>query len=399
MSAWKDPDMRRPRKIAIGGSFAALLVALAAAQAAMDRQARAQGLAARQAPRFEVDPLWPKPLPNRWIMGSVIGVSVDSNDRVWMLHRPSSLSDNEKAAVLNPPLSECCVPAPPVLVFDQSGNLVRTWGGPGAGYDWPQAEHGIHVDYKNNVWIAGTHVLKFTQQGRFLLQIGAKGESGGSNDTEHLNRPTQVAVDPDTNEVYVADGYGNRRVIVFDADTGKYQRHWGAYGSKPDDSDPYNSASAVVGKDYDPKTPSKQFSRAVHGVALSKDGLVYVSDRVNNRIQVFRKNGSFVKELFINRSTRGFGSAFEAAFSPDPEQQYLYNVDGMNQKVDVIRRQSLEVIAAFGQGGRYPGQFFAVHSVAVDSKGNIYTGETLEGKRLQRFLYKGIGTTTESLQR
>jgi hypothetical protein len=389
--------MKQGRNSIIAVGILLGVVALGIGGRWLERSALAQN--ARQVPIFEVDPMWPKPLPNRWIMGSVIGVSVDSRDRVWMVHRPSSLTDNEKGAVVDPPLSECCVPAPPILVFDQAGSLVKSWGGPGAGYEWPRSEHGIHVDYKDNVWVAGTHVLKFTQDGKFLLQIGAPGKSGGSNDIEHLNRPTTMTVDPATNEVYVADGYGNRRVIVFDADSGKYQRHWGAYGNKPDDSDEYNSTSAVVSKDYDPMKPSKQFSRAVHGVAISKDGLVYVSDRVNDRIQVFRKDGTFVKELFINRHTRGFGSAFESAFSPDPQQQFLYNVDGMNQKVDVIRREPLQIIAAFGHGGRYPGQFYAVHSVATDSKGNIYTGETLEGKRLQRFLYRGMGTTTESLQR
>ncbi len=155
----------------------------------------------------------------------------------------------------------------------------------------------------------------------------------------------------------------------------------------------------MVSKDYNPRNPSKQFGRAVHGVVISRDGLVYVSDRVNDRIQVFQKDGTFVRELFINRQTRGYGSAFNSAFSSDPNQEYLYNVDGMNQVVDVIKRDSMQIVSAFGGGGRYPGQFYSVHSVAVDSKGNLYTGESLEGKRLQRFLYKGMGTTSESLQR
>ena len=389
--------MKRVQKMFVGLSSAAVLLVLGPGQRVLEPSAFAQN--ARVTPLFEVDPLWPKPLPNRWIIGSVVGVSVDAQDQVWMLHQPSTISDNEKAAMLNPPLAECCVPAPPILVFNQEGRLAKSWGGPGAGYDWPSAEHGIHVDYKGNVWIAGRYVLKFTPQGRFLLQIGAKGESRGSNDTEHLNEPTGMTVDPATNEVYVADGYGNRRVIVFDADTGAYKRHWGAYGNKPDDSDPYNSESAVVSKDYNPRNPSKQFGRAVHGVVISRDGFVYVSDRVNDRIQVFQKDGTFVRELFINRQTRGYGSAFNSAFSSDPNQEYLYNVDGMNLVVDVIKRDSMQIVSAFGGGGRSPGQFYSVHSVAVDSKGNLYTGESLEGKRLQRFLYKGMGTTSESLQR
>ena len=380
-----------------GAASAALLVAFGIGQHVVEQMVIAQGPAVDQVPQFEVDPMWPKPLPNRWVIGSVIGVSVDSRDRIWMLHRPSSLSDNERAAVLDPPLAACCVPAPPILVFDQEGSLVNSWGGPGEGYEWPQSEHGIYVDYKDNVWVGGNgaedhQIVKFTQDGQFLLQIGRRGMSQGSNDTTNLNKPTTMTVDPEANEVYVADGYGNRRVIVFDADSGEYRRHWGAYGNRPDDADPYNASGATVGPDYDPdKPPSQQFSRAVHGVAISKDRLVYVADRVNNRVQVFMTDGTFVNEAFVDKATRGFGSVFELAFSQDAGQGFLYNPNGMNQTVDILHRSSLALVARFGQGGRYPGQFYAVHSIAVDSHGNIHTGETLEGKRLQRFVYRGMG--------
>ena len=379
-----------------GATILILLATLAAGQHLLDRTIVARGQRSGQVPRFQVDPLWPKPLPNLWVMGSVIGVSVDSRDQIWMIHRPSSLSDTERAATLDAPLAACCVPAPPILVFDQEGNLVNSWGGPGAGYQWPQSEHGLYVDYKDNVWIGGNgsndhQIVKFTRDGRFLLQIGRSGMSMGSNDTENLKQPTTMTVDPVANEVYVADGYGNRRVIVFDADSGEYKRHWGAYGNRPDDADPYNASSGTVGPDYDPdKPPSRQFSRAVHGVTISDDRLVYVADRVNNRVQVFEPDGTFVQEAFVDKRTRGFGSVFELAFSKDRGQQFLYNPNGMNQSVDILLRDSLEVVARFGQGGRYPGQFYAVHSIAVDSRGNIYTGETLEGKRLQRFVYQGM---------
>ena len=389
--------MTTRRNLRRGATLLILLATLAAGQHLLDRAIVARGQDSGQVPRFQVDPLWPKPLPNLWVMGSVIGVSVDSRDQIWMIHRPSSLSDNERAAALDPPLAACCVPAPPILVFDHEGNLVNSWGGPGAGYQWPQSEHGLYVDYKDNVWIAGNgsndhQIVKFTRDGRFLLQIGRSGMSTGSNDTENLKQPTTMTVDPVANEVYVADGYGNRRVIVFDADTGEYKRHWGAYGNRPDDADPYNASSGTVGPDYDPdKPPSRQFSRAVHGVTISDDRLVYVADRVNNRVQVFEPDGTFVQEAFVDKRTGGFGSVFELAFSKDRGQQFLYNPNGMNQSVDILLRDSLEVVARFGQGGRYPGQFYAVHSIAVDSRGNIYTGETLEGKRLQRFVYQGIG--------
>ena len=388
--------MTTGRNLVPGATILMLLVTLAVGQHLLEGTVVARGQGSGQVPRFQVDPLWPKPLPNRWVMGSVVGVSVDSRDQIWMIHRPSSLSDNERAAALDPPLAACCVPAPPILVFDQEGNLVDSWGGPGAGYQWPQSEHGLYVDYKDNVWIGGNgpndhQIVKFTQDGRFLLQIGRSGMSRGSNDTENLKQPTTMTVDPVANEVYVADGYGNRRVIVFDADTGEYKRHWGAYGNRPDDADPYNASGATVGPDYDPdKPPARQFSRAVHGVTISEDRLVYVADRVNNRVQVFEPDGTFVKEAFVDKRTRGFGSVFELAFSKDSGQQFLYNPNGMNQSVDILRRDSLEVVGRFGQGGRYPGQFYAVHSITVDSRGNIYTGETLEGKRLQRFLYQGM---------
>src|SRR5215470_6677430 len=199
------------------------------------------------APRFEVDPYWPKPLPNHWVTGSTIGVSVDGQDRVWTIHRPNTVEDNFKAADLK--LGECCKVAPPVLVYDQAGNLVKSWGGPGSGYDWPDSNHGITVDHKGNVWIGGngtkdTQILKFTSDGKFLMQLGKHGVHNGSNDTENFWQPTRVFDDPSANEVYISDGYGNHRVIVFDEDTGQYKRHWGAYGKPPNDAKapPYNSA-------------------------------------------------------------------------------------------------------------------------------------------------------------
>lgn len=388
--------MTNRRQLAAVATTLTLLITLMVGHHLVDARLVARGQGASAAPQFQVDPLWPKPLPNKWVMGSVIGVSVDSSDRIWMLHRPSSLSDNEKAAALDPPWAACCVPAPPVLVFNQEGTLVDDWGGPGPGYQWPQSEHGLYVDYQDNVWVAGNggndhHILKFSADGQFLLQIGRAGMSQGSNDTENLNQPTTMTVDPVADEVYVADGYGNRRVIVFDANTGEYRRHWGAYGNRPDDDDPYNGSGATVGPDYDPTLPpARQFSKAVHGVAISHDRRVYVADRVNNRVQVFQTDGTFIEEGFVDKATRGFGSVFELAFSKDAEQQFLYNPNGMNQSVDILLRETLEVVDRFGQGGRYPGQFFSVHSIAVDSGGNIYTGETLEGKRLQRFVYQGM---------
>ncbi len=358
-------------------------------------------IAPKMAPKFEVDLTWPKPLPNHWILGSAIGVSVDSEDHVWIIHRPGSLEPGEMHATTNPPTAQCCAPAPPVLEFDQAGNLLRHWGGPGEGYDWPVSNHGITVDYKGNVWIGGNNrtpaagaeddaVLKFTQDGKFLMQIGKPGQSKGSNDLENLKQPAKMFVDPKTNELYVADGYGNHRVIVFDADTGAYKRHWGAYGNKPDDANPGA---------YKPnETPARQFRNPVHCAQLSNDGLLYVCDRLNDRIQVFKPDGTFVKEAFIETSTLGSGAAWDIAFSHDPQQKYLYVADGENDKVHILDRASLAVLTSFGQGGRQPGEFYGVHSIATDSKGNIFTTETYRGQRVQKFTYKGLAPVTKKDQ-
>ena len=386
--------MKPKRDLFIGVTLLALLAALAVGQRVLENRAVAEA-AGVQAPMFEVDPLWPKPFPNHWIMGNVIGVSVDGQDHVWIIHRGATLEPKEVYATTNPPGASCCLPAPPILEFDQAGNLIGHWGGPGPGYEWPESNHGITVDYKGNVWIGGNgmgdaQVLKFTQQGKFLMQIGHQKKSQGSNDIENLSRPAKLFIDQATNELYVADGYGNKRVAVFDADTGKYKRHWGAYGHKPDDANlgPYNPDAP----------PAQQFRNPVHCAELSKDGLLYVCDRPNDRIQVFKKDGTFVKEVFIAKRTLGDGSVWDIAFSKDPQQKYMYLADGANEKVYVMLRDSLEILTSFGDGGRQPGQFYAVHSIATDSKGNIYTTETYRGQRVQRFMYKGLGPVTKQDQ-
>ena len=382
------------RKLVSAMALAAGIVGLGVGQALLQQHAEAQS--GVTAPMFEVDPLWPKPLPNNWLLGWTIGLWVDEQDHIWVIHRGAGgLHNNERGAELNPPIAECCRTAPPVLVYEPGGGLVRSWGGPGEGYEWPQSNHGIHVDYKGNVWIGGNgakdaHVLKFTKDGKFLLQVGKFGMSGGSNNSENFGRVAKIWVDPKTNEAYIADGYGNKRVAVIDADTGKMKRFWGAYGNKPDD--------ANLGP-YDPKPPpAQQFRNPVHCVERSNDGLVYVCDRANNRLQVFTAEGKFVKEGIYARNTLGSGSAWDIAFTRDPEQRFIMMADGQNSRVRIIVRETLEEITAFGAGGRQPGMFYGVHSIATDSKGNLYTTETYEGKRLQKFVYKGIGTVPRGYQ-
>jgi hypothetical protein len=337
---------------------------------------------AGEVPTFAVDAAWPKPLPNNWIMGQVGGITVDWQGHIWVLQRPKSLTDDEKGATLNPPRSNCCVPAPPVLEFDVDGNLLRSWGGPGQGYQWVGREHGIEVDERGFVWIGGNAdddnaILKFTLDGKYLAQIGKIAPRTNSNDTTQLGKPAETAIDKDANELYVADGYGNRRVIVYDATTLAFKRLWGAYGHVPND----DKQAA-----YDPKAPvSQQFGNPVHCVKIANDGLVYVCDRINDRIQVFKKDGTFVKEWFYEKNTLGNGAVWDLAIWPDPKQTYLLNADGENNEIRILKREDGSVVGRFGGGGRNAGQFHWVHTMAVDKLGNVYTGEVDNAKRIQKF--------------
>lgn len=399
------------RKLYVGAAFVAVLLALGAGQALLDHTA-AQ---AKQVPRFEVDPFWPKPLPNNWVHGMTIGIGISSDDHVWVIHRgndPGNLDRTELAVVKEgaPPVGECCNPAPPVLEFDQAGNLVGSWGGQPKdnSYDWPESNHGIVVDHKGFVWIGGNggpdaHILKFTRDGKFVAQYGKKnarlkeGGAGGkpnfvanSLDMNNFGRVAKIFIDPKANEGYVADGYFNHRVAVIDLDSGKIKRIWGAYGNPPTDDN--------LGP-YDPTAPiAKQFRTPVHCAEMSNDGMVYVCDRPNDRVQIFTREGKFVKEVFVAKETRADGSVWDIAFSKDPQQTWLYMADGVNEHVRVFNRQTMEEVYNFGYGGRQPGMFLGVHSIAVDSRGNIYTTETYTGKRLQRFLAKGMGAVPKSGQ-
>jgi hypothetical protein len=360
----------------------------------------AQGPPVVKVPTFRVDPAWPKPLPNRWIIGAVAGVAVDRRDHVWIVHRPSTLQPNETRSIWKA--------APPVLEFDPDGVLLSSWGGPGAGYEWPELEHGIFVDGTDNVWLGAggpkdAHILKFSAAGRFLMQIGRQGQGQGSNDTQNLGAPANMFVDAAANEIYVADGYVNHRVIVFDVATGTYKRHWGAYGKRPDDAwftrageklpAPFSGAVQHENRpsQYDPNAPPAPQFRIVHAVRISNDGLVYVCDRTNNRLQVFRNDGTFVREKVIAKDTFGSGAVWDVGFSTDSRQAFLFINDGTNQLIYVLDRQSLDVVSTFGGAGRWAGQFYGAHNLAVNSKGDLFITETYEGKRVQKFTFTGLG--------
>ncbi|HKH72963.1 MAG TPA: hypothetical protein VKA59_16515 [Vicinamibacterales bacterium] len=337
---------------------------------------------ARGEPAFRVDPSWPQ-VPANWQFGQVASVSVDADDHVWVLQRPGTLRDDEKSKA-----------APPVIEFTAGGRVARAWGGPGAGYDWPSSEHGIYVDPKGFVWIGGNgtndhQILKFTGDGRFVMQIGRAGRSRGNADTENLNQPADTFVHDATNELFVADGYGNRRIIVFDADTGRYKRMWGAFGNTPTDNPP-NPALP----DVDPQG-APQFVQPVHAARVSKDGLVYVSDRGGKRVQVFRLDGTYVTQVFIGRECKapecGNGStAASTAFSTDPAQRFLFVGNRSQAKVMVFERRTLTLLDAFGEWGSAPGQFGTLHHMAADSKGNLYVTEVTplrpENRRVQKFV-------------
>jgi hypothetical protein len=338
--------------------------------------ARAEG------PAFKVDTSWPKPLPNNWILGQVGGLALDAQDNVWAFQRPRSLTNDEKGASFNPPRSRCCVPAPSVLVYNQAGDIIKSWGGPNdaGGADWPASEHGLLVDSKGFVWLGASgkgdgHILKFTQDGTLVKQFGKPGPLTKSTDTTRFGMVADFAEDAAANEIYIADGYGFHRLVVIDADTGEVKRMWGAYGKPPTDE---NLPA------YNPDSP--QFGNPVHCVVIANDGLVYVCDRTNNRVQVFRKDGTYVNQFVFDPKTQGAGSTWGIAFSPlDKNQDYFVMTDGTNNIVETVRRKDGVVVGTYGRPGRAAGEFHWVHYGKFDSKGNLFTGEVDTGKRMQKW--------------
>jgi DNA-binding beta-propeller fold protein YncE len=337
-------------------------------------------------PSFKVDPAWPQPLPEengvQLVVGQVAGIAVDDrNGHVWIIHRPSTLlADEWKDG--KPVTHRCCKSAPPVIEFDARGKYLRGWTASDPKAQWPKSEHGIYVDPEGNLWLAGNgdednQILKFTQDGKFLMQIGRAGKSEGSNSHTQLGRPAHMVMDPKAQELFVADGYGNKRVIVFDARTGAYKRHWGAYGTQP--SDEKQAA-------YDPnQPPAKQFGNPVHCVRLSHDGKLYVCDRVNNRVQVFEPSGKFVQEFRVEPLTLANGSVWDMVLSHDAAQKYLYIADGANGRIYVLNRADGKQLSSFGRTGRMAGEFKWVHNMAIDRQGNLYTSEVGFGRRVQKF--------------
>ncbi|HKC57089.1 MAG TPA: SBBP repeat-containing protein [Vicinamibacterales bacterium] len=340
-----------------------------------------QSTAARSLPSFEIDRNWPK-VPAQWKLGDVSSFAIDAQDRVWALHRPRTLVKPEDVPKR----------APAVMVFDTAGTYVKSWGGDGAGYEWPQREHGINIDNKGFVWITGNNcptngianlkpvaddqILKFTQDGKFVMQIGHSNQSKGNADTVNVHRAADVQVNPRTNELIVADGYGNHRVIVFDADSGRFKRMWGAFGNKPVDDD---HCEVVTPKEFPPGDGPSNLS-IVHAVRLSKDGIVYVADRENRRVQSFTPDGKFLKQI-VKTDTQ---FARDLALSADPDQQFLYVGNGND--ILIVDRKAMQIAGSIKLSGMIGGG----HHIATDSKGNIYIAGTTMG--LQKLTFKGMST-------
>ena len=369
---------------------------------------------AQSPPSYKVDPNWPKQLPNNWILGMARGLAVDKDNHIWVLHGRNSVNADELGATQTPPRTECCIPAPPVLEFDTMGNLLKSWGGPAPGdatvkYDWPNSEHSIYVDRAGNVWISGNNaddrqVLKFTNDGKFLLQIGRPAhQTANSSDTTLIGRVAGFDVDEKAREIYMADGYLNRRVIVFDSETGAFKRMWGAYGHVPDDAGAGREPMPVTSNapdapgpvmPFDPGNPAQQFKPPVHCVRISNDGLLYVCDRGNDRIQVFTKEGKFVKEFAVRPGALGAASVCNTCvhppsaivFSRDKDQAYLFVTDGQNNVIWTVRRSDGAVVGRTGHQGQNAGQFHALHSLGSDAGGNLYTGENQPSNRIQKFV-------------
>jgi len=413
------------------------------------------------APSFVVDPSWPKPLPNYWQMGNIGGIHVDHRDNIWVYQRPRELTFNEASGLgaigqdsqgravdalghLRPygRRAEGSIPAPSVLKFDKAGNLLDAWGGPGDpgfleqkcrpedGCVWPAREHGIFVDHNDFVYVSGngeirrgtssgeypwapnfggddSHILKFTADGTFIYQIGHAGITsansnavdGGPNGTPQPYLPAGVTVDPRTNRMYIADGYGNRRILVVDAETGQYIAHFGAYGQNPVDDGAALNPPDDWADEYRRGEVPNFFRGPVHCVEISNDGLIYVCDRGNNRIQIFRADEvggacsnpgrevgrcGFVGEVFVSPQTPS-GTSGAVSFSPDPGQTCMYVPDLANNTVYVINRENLHEMDRIGRTGRQVGEFVMAHGIAIDSEGSFYTGEVGDARRVQKF--------------
>jgi len=361
-------------------------------------------------PVYHVDPAWPKRLPNKWSMQQIVDIYVDKDDHIWVLNRADDARPDELGAATTPARSECCVLGPEIMEFDAEGNVLKAWGSQDYVPGWPGRLQTLAVDREGNVWISGTRpgdsIVKFSSEGKLLWDFGHRGPKVPAEQVKQDNQQTATFppgiggfdLDEDAREIYINDGFLNKRILVYDMNTGAFKRGWGGHGVALSeiDNDPTPN--------YDTSGPppdQKQFAPAIHCVHLSRDGLVYVCERGSDRIQVFTRQGKFVTSFFVHPSTQSrgehcggiwsmkdppCGTVYNLTFSHDPQQKYLLVADGTNNMVWVLDRKTGAVAGSFGGNGRYAGQLHWIDSIAIDSKGNVYTGEVEDGKRLQKFV-------------
>jgi hypothetical protein len=385
------------------------LLALAVVVAGVGAMVQAQQRAAA-APKYRVDPFWPKPLPNKWAMQQIVDIYVDRDDHVWTINRRVDARPDELTAATNPPRGECCVPGPEILEFDPNGNVVNAWGGPNYHEGWPGRLQTIAVDRQKNVYLSGTTpgdgIIEFTRDGKFVRDFGRRGAKIPADQVKQDNQQTAVfppgigsfELDEAAREVFISDGFLNKRILVYDLDTFAFKRGWGGHGI------PLSEVDNNPTPDYDisgPPPDQMQFAPALHCVHFSRDGLVYVCERGSDRVQVFTKQGKFVRQWFVHPSTQSrgpncggiwsttappCGTVYHLALSSDPQQRYVFVADGTNNMVWIYNRGDGTLVGSFGGNGRYAGQLHWIDAVAVDSKGNVYTGEVEDGKRIQKFV-------------
>jgi len=365
---------------------------------------------AQKPPVYKVDPAWPKRLPNKWSMQQIVDIYVDKDDHIWALNRADDARPDELGAATTPPRSECCILGPEVLEFDTEGNVLKAWGRQDYVPGWPGRLQTLAVDRERNVWLSGTRpgdsIIKFSSEGKLLWDFGHRGPKVPAEEVKQDNQQTAIFppgiggfdFDEDAREIYINDGFLNKRILVYDMNTGAFKRGWGGHGIPLSEIDnnptpPYDISG--------PPPDQKQFAPALHCVHVSNDGLVYVCERGSDRIQVFTKQGKFVTSFFVHPSTeaRGpncggiwslkdppCGTVYNLTFSHDSQQKYLLVADGTNNMVWILDRKTGAVAGSFGGNGRYAGQLHWIDSVAMDSQGNVYTGEVEDGKRIQKFI-------------
>jgi len=378
------------------------VLALAAGMVGRAQVMPGQAVDESGAPQYRVDPFWPKPLPNRWSMQQVTGISVDSMGHVWFLNRGNAPEQDEIGGDGNPFPVLCCVRGPELIELDQEGNVLNAWGGPGYP-SWPTGLQTVIADTKGFVWISGTNaqdsIVKYTRDGKVVWDFGHRppAEAGmmpeNNQETNVLINKGRFQLDEVANELFIIQ---QKRVLVYDASTGAYKRGWGGHGMSLSEitNDPIPSYKWTGG----PPPDEKNFVPELHFIEISRDRRVYIGERGQNRIQVFTTEGKWLQDIAVSPNTpaRGCGgvasvkgspcgTTYKLAISKDPQQKYLFVADGHNFVIWILDRQSGKTLGHFGGNGRLAGQLHFPNAVAIDTRGNIYTGEVDTGKRIQKF--------------